>query len=101
LTVPLKPLRLFNMILVKVDEPADRVCEALIVESEKLGVTGPISDPFWTDSESTLGLVTVTHVFGTLVPEQPVWKTIPVPLFDARTLYTMVNRLPVTGPGTL
>ncbi len=46
LTVPLKPLILFSMMLVKVDEPAGTFCEALGVDRAKFGLTGPISEPF-------------------------------------------------------
>lgn len=42
----------------------------------------------------------VTHVFGTLVPVHPASNVISVPRPDTNTLYTMLNRFPVTGPVT-
>ena len=85
LTVPANP-KLVNVIVELVLDPDCTFCEVGLAAIEKSGIIGPPNVAVWTDSESVMfTFTTVTHVLGTLVPEQPAWNTMAVPLFDDRT----------------
>jgi len=86
LTVPANPLMLASTIVDVAVDPCCTFWELGFAVMVKFGGTGPPNDAVWTNSESRFGFTTVTHMFGTLVPEQPAWNTISVPLFDDSTL---------------
>ncbi len=70
LTVPANPKLVKTIMEVAVD-PCCTFCELGLAAIEKSGTIAPPKVAVWTASESVFGLVTVTHMLGTLVPEQP------------------------------